>query len=107
MKNTLKKSEIFGAIFVMVFGTLMHFFYDWWEESCSCFVCSVQRIHLGTLEAIVFPCFDLFGFPICVYRETIFGLSYRKTCRNRKWCIDDCNHFLHVYGGFQTFNSLD
>ena len=29
MKNTLKKSEIFGAIFVMVFGTLMHFFYDW------------------------------------------------------------------------------
>ena len=29
MKNRLKKSEIFGAIFVMVFGTLMHFFYDW------------------------------------------------------------------------------
>ena len=33
MKNTLKKSEIFGAIFVMVFGTLMHFFYDW-SEMC-------------------------------------------------------------------------
>ena len=29
MKHSLKKSEIFGAIFVMVFGTLMHFFYDW------------------------------------------------------------------------------
>ena len=63
MKNTLKKSEIFGAIFVMVFGTLMHFFYDWsGKNPVVAFVCSVQRIHLGTLEAIVFPCFDLFGF---------------------------------------------
>ena len=82
MKNRLKKSEIFGAIFVMVFGTLMHFFFMMVrKESYSCSVCPVQRIHLGTLETIVFPCFDLFGFPICIYRETIFGLCYRKTCR--------------------------
>ena len=85
MKNTLKKSEIFGAIFVMVFGTLMHFFYDWSGKN---------------------PVVALFA----PYNESTWEhlkLSYRKTCRNRKWCIDDCNHFLHVYGGFQTFNSLD
>lgn len=29
MKHRLKKSELGGAVFVMVFGTLLHFFYEW------------------------------------------------------------------------------
>mgnify|MGYP000553216987 CR=1 FL=1 len=107
MKNRLKKSEIFGAIFVMVLGTLMHFFHDW--SGKNPIVALFAPYNESTWEhlKLLFSLFDLFAFPICVYRETIFGLSYRKTCRNREWCIDDCHHFLHVYGGFQTFNSLD
>ena len=54
MKNTLKKSEIFGAIFVMVFGTLMHFFYDWSGKN---------PVHL-----------KLLFFPVLIY--SVFQYAY-------------------------------
>lgn len=106
MKNRLKKSEIFGAIFVMVFsGTLMHFFYDW--SGKNPIVALFAPYNESTWEHLKLLFFPVLIYSVFQYAYIVvqYSSSYRKTCRNREWCIDDCHRFLHVYGGFQTSNS--
>ena len=67
MKNTLKKSEIFGAIFVMVFGTLMHFFYDWSGKNPV--VALFAPYNESTWEHL-----KLLFFPVLIY--SVFQYAY-------------------------------
>lgn len=67
MKNRLKKSEIFGAIFVMVFGTLMHFFYDW--SGKNPIVALFAPYNESTWEHL-----KLLFFPVLIY--SVFQYAY-------------------------------
>ncbi len=72
MNHTLKKSEIFGAVFGIVVGTLMHFFYDWSGKN--------------PVVALFAPCSEstwehlkLLFFPVLIYsvfQYTCIGKQY-------------------------------
>ena len=66
-KNSIKKFQIFSAIFTMILGTLLHFTYEW--SNCNLLVASFSAVNESTWEHL-----KLLFFPMLL--TTILGYFY-------------------------------
>lgn len=73
MHASLKKWELYGAIFTMIFGTLLHFFYDWSNQNPI--IALFAPKNESTWEHLKLLFFPVLFFSIIQY--IVVGKTYR------------------------------
>ena len=100
MKKSIKHYTIFGILFSLILGTLLHFIFQWTGQAPAAgFFSAVNESTWEHLKLLFYPCFLFFLFEHFKTRADFTGLF---TCR----IIGLMLGLLVIVAGFYTYSGI-